>query len=128
VLEIFNFLAIVMSIIVGLAITTTLDGLSKMIEYRKNVRPYWVHILWVLSLLFLILQYWFGILAFQQVQAWTYPTFVIMLLPPIALYMVADLAFPDFEEGKKYIMRDYFYAQRRWFFGLAALYFIRGRH
>jgi len=121
-LEIFNFLAIAMSIIVGLGLTTTLDSLSKTIKYRKRIKVYWVHLLWVFSLLFLIFQYWFGIWDFQQVQAWTYPAFVALLLPPIALYMVGDLAFPEFEADKEYNLRDYYYKQRRWFFAFTASY------
>lgn len=122
--EVFNYLAVASSIIVGLGITTTLDGLSKTIKYRDSHPFYWVHTLWVFGLLLLLLQYWFGTWAYEKVTGWTYARYILFLLAPVALYLLSDLMFPVFNEDKPQSLKAYYYSHRGWIFGLAIAYFI----
>jgi hypothetical protein len=107
-----------------LALTTLLADVVRVIQLRHQIKIYWVHLLWVISLLSLMVQYWFGIWSYQIVWEWNYPKLLLHILAPVMLFIMADLAFPDFEVGRKYDLKDYFYKNRRWFFGAAILYFI----
>ena len=92
--EIFNYLAIVLSIVVGMGLTSALDALANLIKFRANIKFYWVAILWELGVLLMLLQHWFGIWDFQSMEDWTYPKFLLILIPPISLYITSHLAFP----------------------------------
>lgn len=122
--EIFNYLAIVLSIVVGLGLTTALDALTRLVKYRKNIKIYWVPILWEMGVLLMLLLHWFGIWNYQEMQDWTFPKFLLLLLPAISLYITSHLAFPEIHEGKKYDMEDNYYRNRRYFFGAALSYFV----
>ncbi len=51
---------------------------------------------------------------------WNYPKFVLHLLAPIALFLMAALAFPDFDKDESYDLRKYFLENRGWFFTFSA--------
>jgi hypothetical protein len=52
------------------------------------------------------------------VTQWTFVRFAVVLLQPIALYLLAVLVLPS--QGTTTDLRANYFAQRRWFFGLIA--------
>lgn len=120
----FNYLRVVLSIVVGLGLTTALNALAKIIKYRQYIRVYWVGVLWEVGILLMLLQHWFGLWNFQTSQGWTYPKFLLLLLPSISLYVTSHLAFPEIREGKQYDLEKVYYRNRKYFFGAAMTYFV----
>jgi hypothetical protein len=124
VLDSFSYLRVVLSIVVGLGLTTALNALAKIIKYRQSIRVYWVAVLWEVGILLMLLQHWYGTWDFQRARDWNYPRFVLLLLPSLSLYVTSHLAFPEIREGKKYDLEDLYYRNRRFFFGIALTYFV----
>lgn len=120
----FNYLRVVSSIVVGLGLTTALNALAKMIKYRQQIKVYWVAILWELGVLLMLLLHWFGIWNFTMILEWTYPKFLLLLLPSVALYLTSHLAFPELQTGQKYDLEKFYYRNRRYFFGAGLAYFV----
>lgn len=120
----FTFLRVVSSIVVGLGLTTALNALAKMIKHRHLIKVYWVAVLWEVGILLMLLLHWFGIWHFQAIPDWTYPKFLLLLLPSIALYVTSHLAFPEIREGVKYDLEKVYYRNRQYFFGAGLLYFV----
>ncbi len=50
----FEYVAVLISIIVGLALTQILRGVGRMVTTKDGPRPYWVHLVWTFYLFFLI--------------------------------------------------------------------------
>lgn len=109
---------------VGLGLTTALNALAKMIKYRQFIRVYWVAVLWEVGILLMLLLHWFGIWHFQTIPDWTFPKFLLLLLPSIALYVTSHLAFPELREGVKYDLEKVYYRNRHYFFGAGLTYFV----
>lgn len=59
-MSVFEYPGILVSVIMGLGITHMLAGVSKMIHHRETMKIYWVHIVWTLNLLLVIIAIWWG--------------------------------------------------------------------
>lgn len=113
--ESFTYLRIVLSIVVGLGLTTALNALGKVIKYRKFIQTYWVAILWELGVLLMLLLHWFSTWSYQNTNDWTYPKFLLLLLPSMSLYVTSHLAFPEFHENQHYDLQKFYYRNRKYF-------------
>jgi hypothetical protein len=113
----FGYLAVILSIILGLSVTQLLQGLSQVINARDRVRVYWPAIGWALLLLVIDVQAWWSMFGYRGRHAWTFLQFAILLLETILLYLLAALALPTaFGEGIVDLRANYF-RHARWFFG-----------
>lgn len=122
-MEIFNYIAVAVSIILGLGLTCLLDGASNLILARRRISVYWIHIVWVIIAILLHIQFWWGFWRFHTFEEWTLISFVAYLSAPICLFVLGDLAFPDFRESPQ-CMRKHYYEHHRWFFGVLASYLL----
>jgi hypothetical protein len=69
-MSLFEFLMVLVSIIIGLGITELLKGVGQMIRYRKSVRTYWVHSVLIVFVMIALLQQWWEIWDLQGVPGW----------------------------------------------------------
>ncbi|MEP6491885.1 MAG: hypothetical protein ABJF01_04365 [bacterium] len=117
----FNYLAVLISIILGLGITHLLSGLGRLMQTRQRVRLYWPTIAWVGLLLVVQVQTWWAMFGLRGMQRWTFIGFVLVLLQPIVLYLLAALILPEASSETADDLRANYYAHSSWFFGLAVL-------
>src|SRR5436305_15115259 len=90
----FGYLAVILSIILGLSVTQLLQSLSNVINARDRVRVYWPAIGWTLLLLVIDVQAWWSMFGYRGRHSWTFLQFAILLLETILLYLLAALALP----------------------------------
>lgn len=88
-----EFVLVAHAIIVGLAVAEILRGLSELIRagvakisYRLLLISTWA--------LVLLLQVWWAIWSVGDHEVWTFPEFLLFLLPVGILYVIARLCFP----------------------------------
>lgn len=112
----FSYLGVLISVILGLALTHLLVGLSKMIQLRKSVKVYWVQLIWVTNVILYVLALWWGMFWWNKLQVWPIEEFLFIMAYSIVIFMLASLLFPwDFEAGLD--CEQYFFANKSWFFG-----------
>ena len=117
----FSYLSVLLSIILGLAITQILKGFRGMLQSRKRVRLYWPALVWAGLLLVICVQTWWAMFGLRSHHDWTFGAFAIVLFQTIVLYMLAGLVLPDFFGEDAIDLRANYYAHHAWFFGLAAI-------
>jgi uncharacterized membrane protein HdeD (DUF308 family) len=62
----FEYLSVLISIILALGMTRVLAGVGEMLQARSHRRIYWVHAMWVINLfLYLVIAWWRGISAYR---------------------------------------------------------------
>ncbi len=112
----FEFLMIVVSIIVGLGISQLLAGIVRIL--RVELKPYWIHELWVFYVFLNLLQYCWSLFDLEARSDWIFIELLGLLTPPVILYLVASLLFPP--RSSEPDLSDFYYAHRKPIFGLLA--------
>lgn len=119
-MDVFSYISIVPSIIIALGITRLLTGIGKILERRKQVKTYWVHMLWSLNLLLWMSLNWWVLFRWNAQTDWNFFLFAFLLLTPTVSFLLAVILFPDpFKETMDF--KENYFEDSRWFFALAAL-------
>ena len=122
-MEIFEYTAVLTSIIIGLGIAHLLRGIAGLIQHPETVRVYWVHLLWVGYLFFTLVFWWWWEFRLGALEAWTFQVYLFVVFYAFVLFLASALLFPASMEGYA-DFRDYFYSRRRWLFGLIGLTYV----
>ncbi|MEM9400924.1 MAG: hypothetical protein AAGA44_00410 [Pseudomonadota bacterium] len=115
-MEIFEYLGVLISVIMGLGITHLATGATKLIQHREQVRQYLPHALWTVNILLYILLVWWGMFWWSDHVDWYAYEYLFITLYAIVLFFLASMLYPwDMKEDID--VRAYFDKNRRWFFG-----------
>jgi hypothetical protein len=118
-MELFEFLMVLVSIIIGLAMAELLTGSARLLRARRSVDFYWLHTLLILGIGLAMLQIWWESWHLRDVGAVSFLQLCLLLASPIALFMMAHLLFPG--RGEPVVMRDYYFQQAPLIWGFALL-------
>src|SRR5690348_13531703 len=122
-MDAFSYLSVLISIIIGLAVTQVLQGFRALMLARSRVRTYWPALVWAVLVLVLCVQVWWAMFGLSQRPAarWTFLDFSLVLLQTVPLYLMAGLVLPDVESGHGVDLHEHYFAHHRWFFSLLVL-------
>jgi len=119
----FEYLSVLISIILALGMTRVLAGVGEMLQARSRRRLYWVHVLWVGNLFLYLVVAWWIFYRWRNQQPWTFFLFVFVLISPTILFLASLLLFPregSIDESISY--KTHYYANHRAFFILFGLF------
>ena len=89
-MDIFEFVLVMVSLVLAIGLTSLLREVSAMISDRKTRHLDWVRLVWIAVLFLYVVAYWWSMWDFREV-AWTFPAYVFLLLVPTLLYIAMDL-------------------------------------
>ena len=113
---VFEYIGVLVSVIMGLGITHLATGTSKTIQHRDTVRFYLPHTLWTFNVLIYILLIWWGMFWWSGHEDWYAYEYLFITLYAIVLFFLASILFPwDMEPDID--LEASFFRNRRWFFG-----------
>ena len=110
-MSIFEFLMVLVSLIVGLGVAEVLTGVTRIIRERETTSPYWIHSLFIVIVFLALLQQWWEIWGVRDVEAWTFPGLLLMLGGPIGLFIIANLLFPEPVRGTDF--KNYYFGKMK---------------
>lgn len=121
---VFEYVSVLTSIVVGLAIAHLLRGVVGIIQHPGRRPPYPVHLVWVAFMFFQAVFFWWWEFKLQaSVQVWTFELYVFVLFYSVIIYLLCALLFPsDLDDYSGY--EDFFMSRRAWFLGLLAAFFV----
>ncbi len=117
----FEYLSVLVSIIVGLALSHLLTGLGRIIQARRHIRVYPPTLGWIVLLFLLNVQVWWSTYEYRVEKEWTFLSFLLFLLIPALVYLQGALIVPDFEPDDSLDMRRTYFDNRVWYFGIGVL-------
>jgi hypothetical protein len=121
--DLYLHVKVVISIIVGLCITTLLNGFARFVQHPKRAKVSILHLGWAASLLLWIIHFWWWEFRLTLVQQWTFAIYFFVILYAVLFYFLCTLLFPsDLLDYSGY--EDYFISRRKWFFGFLAATFV----
>lgn len=118
-MTLFEYLMVLVSIVVGLAVAEILTGVARQIRFRHSSTGYWVHSCGVALIFLALLQTWWELWELNLTPEWTFLSLLLMLIAPSGLYLVAHLIFPEPIEGVD--IREYYYGPMRSMWWLAVM-------
>ena len=114
----FEYLAVFVSIVVGLAVVRLLRGVVA-IATGRGLRPYWIHTTWLAFHLIWLPYFWWFTLNWQTVEAWTFfPFFFLVGFSMIVFAAIAVLVPEKLSDSPD--LKQYYFRVRRPFFLLMA--------
>src|SRR5260370_2945148 len=90
----FEYVTVLISIVLGLGITQILTGIARLIQKRDKLIVYWPHLLWIVFILFLHVQEWWVMYELKTFMPWRVPVFFFVMLYPLPLFLMSTLNFP----------------------------------
>jgi hypothetical protein len=117
----FEYITVLLSIILGLGVTQLLSGFARLLrDGRSLVRAWWVIVI-VLTLLLGILQVWWVSFIWRDVQNWTFFAYLAFMVLPVLLYLLAYLVLPADLHLDGDALAQAFIDRRRPFYAIIAL-------
>lgn len=123
-MSLFEFLMVMVSIIIGFGMAELMTGAAGMLRNRATTKPYWVHLVLCTAIFIALLQQWWEAWGLQAAPGWTFLGLMLLLGGPIGLFLIAHLLFPDPIEGTDF--REYYYGPMRPLWFVAAITVIVG--
>jgi len=120
-MDAFSYLSVLISLILGLAITQVLKGIRGLMHARSRVRLYWPAVIWAILVIVMSVQSWWAMFGLRSHVDWTFIEFSVVLAQTIDVYLLAALVLPDIFGDTAVDLREHYYAHRRWFFSLLVL-------
>jgi len=117
----FEYVTVLISIILGLGITQILTGIADLIHKSERVTVYWPHLIWILFVLLLHIQEWWLLYELKGYQPWRLPTFLFVIAYPINLFVLARMLFPFALKGKVIDLKLFYYKNCRKVFLIFAI-------
>ena len=113
----FTYISVLLSIVLGLAITQVLLGFRSLILTRAKVKWYTTTLIWAGMALLFPIQAWWADFAMRKNANWTFFALLVIMLQAISIYMISALVLPNIG-GEHFVdLREHFFAHRSWFFG-----------
>jgi len=90
----FEFIVIVISVVLGLSIARLVSGIGDSIRAIKSGNFYWIHGVWIINILILVAGFWWGMFGWSLKEDWNFFNFLLILLFTINLYLLSDFLIP----------------------------------
>ena len=113
----FEFIAVLVSIVVGLGVVRLLSGMAQLLDVGD--KAYWVHVVWTWNIFQFLVFFWWFFWRLSIVTEWTLILFLFVLIYAVALYMLCAILYPAAQQEENF--EDIYFARKKWFFGLLAI-------
>jgi hypothetical protein len=110
----FEYLAVLVSIILGLGMTHLLLGVGRMIHRRADMHLDATHAMWTVSLFIVIVLQWWVFFQSQSREIWTFDLFLVVILWAVTFFLLAVVLFPP-GLGNNESYPEVFAHNRHWF-------------
>ncbi len=117
-MDAFSYLSVLLSIIIGLAITQLLQGFGRIIQARERVSFFWPPL--ALAGLFVVvsIQSWWAMFGLRDHTDWNFFSFLVVVAQTIVLYLTTAVILPEIPPGERVDLRAHYFSEVTWFFGL----------
>ena len=106
----FDFVGVFYSVVLGVAVAQLMTGVARLVEERQRVRGYWVHSVWVLTVLVGDAGNWWGLWSLREARSWHIVAFLLLIALTATIFLMTVLLFPRSPEPGEIIdLRAHYY-------------------
>lgn len=117
----FEYLTVLISIILGLGITQILTGIADIIHQWNRMKIYWPHALWIVLVFVMHIHEWWYMYELKRHEQWHLLSFLFLILYPILLFVLARILFPFGAMDAEVDFKTFYFENYRKFFLLVSL-------
>ena len=117
-MDAFSYLSVLLSIIIGLAITQILQGYRGLLLNRSSVKLFVPTLIWSVLLIAFSTQLWWASFGLADHTDWNFATFAVILIQTVLLYMMSGLVLPDIAGDKPVDLQMHYWSEVVPFFGV----------
>jgi len=114
---VFEYIGVLISVIMGLAITHLAVGASKLIQNRETSKQCLPHALWTINVLLYILMIWWSMFWWSGLEDWSAYHYLGITVYAIVMFLMSAMLYP-YDMDDNIDIEAYFFKNRVWFFGL----------
>lgn len=116
----FEYLAVLISIVLGFGVTELLAGVRRLVHARERVRFHWLPVVWTGLVFVALVQWWWSAFGLRHRMEWNFFSFLLILLVPVLYYLAAALVLPVEEREGGFDLGAHYFGIHRLFFGTVA--------
>jgi hypothetical protein len=117
----FDYVMALAAVIVGLALTHMLVGVTRMVEGPARPKLDWVHLTWLAGIFVTVLLWWWAEFQWSTTTSWTFAMYLFILIYAVLLFLMSAALVPANGNGQ-IDYRDFFDGRKGWFLGLIVAY------
>ena len=108
----FEFLMMIAAVVVAVGMTEIVGGWGRLMRTRAVVKADWLHLGWSIWILAVLIQYWIGMWAYNQVQIDYMGQIFFLIIPTLFGVLAAFAITPDVPMVGELDLREYYWAKR----------------
>lgn len=117
----FEYVTVLISIILGLGITQIVTGIGDVIHQWNRIKIYWPHTLWIVLVFVMHIHEWWYTYDLRKHETWHLMSFLFLILYPILLFVLARILFPFGAMDTEVDFKIFYFDNYRKFFLLVSL-------
>jgi hypothetical protein len=118
----FEYVSVLISLILGLGITYILTGVAGLIKNWGKLKIFYPYLIWILLVFIMHIHEWWESYSLKSIESWSLPMLLFTILYPIILFILANLLFPEtWSEEKIDLKIFYFHVAPKFFFFISLL-------
>lgn len=121
-MDVFEYVAVMVTVVLALGLSHLLTSLASMLVHRERVRPYWVHAVWVFSLLALHLQAWLVLWTRRGQDEFPVAQVTMMLVAAALIFVSTRVLVPELPPRGSIDLRDHFFRIRAPLFAVLSFF------
>jgi hypothetical protein len=114
----FSYLSVLLSVVIGLAVTEILKGFRGKMLSHAPVTRYWPTQVWAGTMLLVCTQTWWAMFGLRNRHDWKFDEFLVVFVQTVFLYLICGLVFPDIPGDRAIDLSEHYFARRKRFFAL----------
>lgn len=117
----FEFISVLISMVVGLAITHVLGGLAQAVHERRQAPLDQIHMVWTAVVSLNLVLNWWVLFSWREHQVWSFTLFLSLMVWVVALYLPVVFLYPP-RKATTEPWGMVYRTNRQWFLGAFAAF------
>lgn len=123
-MDVFEYVAVMVTVVLALGLSHLLSALASMLVHPERARLYWVHSVWIASILALHLQAWLVLWTRRHQEEFPFSQVTMMLVAAALIFVTAKVLVPEASSGKAVDLREHFFRVRRPLFATLSVFWL----
>jgi hypothetical protein len=113
----FDYLAVLISIVLGLGIANVLSGFGAIVQARARLKLYAPTFFHMANIFVIHVQMWWTMFGLREVRHWNFAQFLVVLMQPVLVYLMSVFIVPAIPPEGRVDLKELYFREHGWFSG-----------